>query len=1112
MTGNSSDNGSSDTPDGPTPGTPTPDNFRPLEIDWEFLALEELVELDWPKAEGNELAPGSGHRRSWDDLILYSDLREAIERLNPDLPPEAVREALATAATPTSQDAYEENRTAHGYLTDGVHSVTYTDALGAEHTPTVRIVDLEHADANTYRAVRQVTVINGERNRRFDLVLYVNGLPLAVIELKRAGDPNATLAAAHTQIRHYVEEFPTAFRYNAVVLLSDGITAKYGTPFTPYEHFAPWNTDEFGARVDTVDAAAVHADADADVPTGQDLALHGLFTQPRFLSLVRSFINFVPAKRMKRIAKPHQYFAVTRAADAVRRAAATDGKAGVVWHTQGSGKSEEMVLTTNLVMRDPALHNPTVVVVTDRTDLDDQLFDTFKESEVLPEQPHQFLNRAALREELAAKRTGGILFTTLQKFGRTKREKESGTDHPLLSERRNIVVVVDEAHRSHYDHLDGYARHLRDALPHATLLAFTGTPISEADRNTREVFGDYIDTYDLKRAADDGATVKVYHESRVVQLVLDRDVDPTAIDTEADRITDGLDDTERTRVEQAVATMNAMYGAPARIRDLTQDLVEHWEARRAAMLPFVADADDAPGGAPGKAMLVCATREICVRVYDALRELRPDWHTDDHTTGAMKIVYSSDSRKDSDELRAHALRDSQRKAVINRAKDPEDELQLLIVNNMLLTGFDAPPIHTMYLDRPLRGAGLMQALARVNRRFHKKEEGLLVGYAPLTENLQKAIAEYSADDQADRTLGQDIDRALDELRNEYDILDQMLLGWNWRERLSRPDAKAFVKAAYTTAEYLRSPATPGNNPDQLDDPNQTLSRRFREHGYRLERFFALAGSSADISSRFTDQPYWKRDIQFLVEVRTYMAKLDAMDREAQGLPVARDVALYLSQLTSAVVETGGVTDLFSEAGLDKADLTHLNDALVGRLQNSETPHLAAEALRRLVEQKMREQTRHNIVRQTAFSERLQDLMTRYMRQQLTSAEIIAQLVELAKTVAEDARRGEKFTPPLGDDELAFYDAVADLGSARDLMGDEILSGIARDLVVQVRKNLKKDWIAREPVRARLRATIRRLLARHGYPPEQSKEAIDLVIRQMEHFADKWSQDGSAADA
>jgi type I restriction enzyme, R subunit len=1093
----------------PTGATSSGDEsgFRIYELDWEDLALEELADLAWPPGVGTEFAPGSGHRRAWDDLILYSDLHDAVERLNPQLPPDAVREAVAIASTPTSQDSYEENRTAHAFLTSGVRSVTYTDALGAEHTPTIRIIDLDDPDANNYRAVRQVTVIRGETNRRFDLVLYVNGLPLAVIELKRAGDPDATLATAHTQIQHYASEFPTAFRYNTIVLLSDGITAKYGTPFTPYEHFAPWNVDEFGARQEALDS--LNIDKEGRISTGQDLALHGLFNQARFLSLVKSFINFVPSKRTKRIAKPHQYFAVTRAADAARRAAASDGKAGVVWHTQGSGKSEEMVLTTNLVMRDLALHNPTVVVITDRTDLDDQLVETFEESTILPEQPKQISTRAELREELAAKRTGGILFTTLQKFGRTRGEKESGTDHPLLSERRNIIVVVDEAHRSHYDHLDGYARHLRDALPHATLLAFTGTPITFADRNTREVFGDYIDVYDLKRAADDGATVKVYHESRIVELILESGIDPAVIDAEADRITDGLDDTERSRVEQAVATMNAMYGAPARIRDLTRDLVDHWETRREVMLPFVADEDDAPGGAPGKAMIVCATRETCVRVYDALRELRPDWHDQDPLKGAMKIVFSTDSRKDPEHFKPHTLRDSMRKKVINRAKDTEDELQLLIVNNMLLTGFDAPPIHTMYLDRPMQGAGLMQALARVNRRHRRKADGLLVGYAPLTENLQRAILEYSEADQGDRTLGQDIDRALDELRNEYDILDGMLHGWNWRERLAAPRPRARLEAAYTTANHLRDPATPGNNPDELDEPGQTLSRRFREHGYRLERFFALAGSSAGIGSRFADQPHWKRDIQFLVEVRTYMAKLDSMDREAQGLPVARDVARYLEHLTSAVVETGGITDLFSEAGLEKADLTHLNDALVHRLSNSETPHLAAEALRRLVERKMREQTRHNVVRQTAFSERLQDLMTRYMRQQLSSAEIIAGLVEMSKEIAEEARRGRQFNPPLDHNELAFYDAVADLGSARELMGDQVLSGIARDLVVQVRKNLKPDWLSREPVRARLRATIKRLLARHGYPPEQSEDAIKLVLRQMEHFADEWSTGSSA---
>ncbi|WP_329313773.1 type I restriction endonuclease subunit R [Streptomyces sp. NBC_01278] len=1074
-------------------------NHRPLEADWESLALDELAELAWEPGPGNGFAVGSGHRKSWDDLILYSDLREAVERLNPDLPPDAVRDAVGIAATPSSQDTYEENRTAHGYLTAGIRSVTYTDAFGAEHNPTVRLVDLDDLDGNAYRVLNQVTVIDGEKRRRFDVVLYVNGLPLAVLELKRAGDEDATLQDAHSQVSRYVQEFPTAFRFNAVVLVSDGITAKYGTPFTPYEHFAPWNTDELGERVEPYSAEGIW-------DSGQSLALHGLFTQDRFLALIKSFVNFVPSKRMKRIAKPHQYHAVTRAAEAVRVAAASDGKAGVVWHTQGSGKSEEMVLTTTMVVKDPALLNPTVVVITDRTDLDDQLYSTFLESEILPETPKQVLTRAELREELAAKRVGGILFTTLQKFGRTKEEKESGADHPLLSDRRNIVVVVDEAHRSHYDNLDGYARHLRDALPHATLLAFTGTPISEADRNTRDVFGDYIDVYDLKRAADDGATVKVFHESRVIQLVMDRDVDPTEIDEKADHITEGLDDVERRRVEQAVATMNAMYGAPARIRDLASDLVQHWEMRRTAMQPFVGVSE--AGGATGKAMIVCATREICVRVYDALRELRPEWHSDEFEKGAMKIVFSSNTRKDDPPLLAHALSDSRRKAVINRAKDPEDELQLLIVNNMLLTGFDAPPVHTMYLDRPLKGAGLMQALARVNRRFRGKEDGLLVGYAPLTENLQRAIAEYTDADQKDRTLGQDLDRALDELRNQYDILNDLLRGLDWRARLDMPSKTAFIDAALRAANYLLDPATAGNNPETLDDPRQTLGRRYREEAHRLERFYALCGSSTDIGERFPDHPAWRRDIQFFVEVRAYMAKIDAMNRQARGLPIARDVELYLAQLTSSVVETGGVTDLLAEAGLETADLTHLNDALVAKLQSSETPHLAAEALRRLIERKMREVTRHNIVRRTTFSERLQDLMVRYMRQQCTSAELIAKLVEMAKEVMEDARRGEKFEPPLDWRELAFYDAVADHGTARSVMGDEVLAGIARELVAEVRSKLKPDWIAREPVRARLRSAIKRLLARRNYPPDGTPEAIDLVLKQMEHFANEWSTNGT----
>ncbi|MFF2011452.1 type I restriction endonuclease subunit R [Streptomyces sp. NPDC058195] len=1071
------------------------DRHRPHESDWERLALDELAGLGWSPAPGNTFAPGSGHRRSWDDPVLYPDLHEAVERLNPGLPPAAVRDAVDAAVTPGSQDAYEENRTAHGHLTTGLRSLAYTDGSGAEQHPTVRLVDLGDPDANVYRALSQVTVVDGEKHRRFDLVLYVNGLPLAVLELKRAGDEDATLRDAHSQISRYVEEFPAAFRYNAVVLVSDGITATYGTPFTPYEHFAPWNTDEQGVPVGPFAARGLR-------DSGQNLALHGLFTPGRFLTLVASFINFVPPKRTKRIAKPHQYHAVVRAAAAVREAAAGDGRAGVVWHTQGSGKSEEMVLTTTLVMRDPALLNPTVLVVTDRTDLDDQLYATFLESEILPEAPRQVMTRSELRETLAVKRVGGILFTTLQKFGRTQEEKESGTDHPLLSDRRNIVVVVDEAHRSHYDSLDGYARHLRDALPHATLLAFTGTPIAEEDRDTREVFGDYIDVYDLKRAADDGATVKVFHESRVIQLTLDRDIDPTAIDEEADRITEGLDATERALAERAAATMNNLYGAPARIRDLAADLVQHWETRRTAMRPFVGVSE--AGGAPGKAMIVCATREICVSVYDALRALRPEWHDDAFDQGAMKIVFSTDTRKDSERVLAHALNGTRRKAVVNRAKDPDDELQLLIVNNMLLTGFDAPPVHTMYLDRPLRGAGLMQALARVNRRFRGKEDGLLVGYAPLTESLRQAIAAYTDADRQDRTLGQDLDRAQDELRNEYDILDGILRGFDWRAALDRPSATAFIDAAIRAANHLLDPATPGNAPGTLDDPHHTLGRRFREHAHRLERFHALCAGSADLSTRFADRANWRRDIQFLVEVRAYVTKIDALNREARGLPVARDIELYLARLTSSVVETSGVTDLLAEAGLSAADLTHLDDALIAKLRAGRTPHLAAEALRRLVERKMREVTRNNIVRRTAFSDRLQDLMDRYARQQCTSAELITRLVEMAREVMADTRRGASFDPPLDWRELAFYDAVADHGTARAVMGDEVLAALARELVAEVRDRLKPDWVAREPVRARLRSTIKRLLARRNYPPDESPEAITLVLKQMEHFAHDWS--------
>src|SRR6266851_8932741 len=596
------------------------------ESHWEAFAMDTLGELAWHTAEGKAIAPGSGERESWDELIIPHRVRDAIDRINPQLPPSAVDEALNIVLTAKSRDARGENRQVHEYLTKGIRSVVYTDAYGAEQNPTIHLLDPRDPYANDFLAANQVVVIDGDHKRRFDIVLYVNGLPLGVIELKKAGDENAGLEGAHAQVMTYVEELPLAFRCNVACVVSDGIRAKYGTAFTPFEHFAPWNVDDDGKPVPQPGAT------EADLAI--NLLLYGLFEQRRFIEVLGGYVAFAQSDGglVKRIAKPHQYFAVSKAVRKTLEAVRSNGHAGVVWHTQGSGKSMEMELYANQVLRHRSLGNPTIVVLTDRTDLDDQLYGTFEASELLPEAPLQVMTRDQLRDELAGRRNGGILFTTLQKFGRTKEERESGRPHPLLSDRRNIIVIVDEAHRSHYDDLNGYARHLRDALPHATMIAFTGTPVSEADRNTQAVFGDYIDVYDLTRAVDDEATVPVYYESRLIPVNLPEDVDPELIDERADEATAGLDDSERERIQQAVAAMNALYGAPDRVRVLAADLVEHWEARSDQIRKFI--------GGPGKGIIVCATRQICADLYEQIIGLKPDWHHDGLDKGRIKVVYT----------------------------------------------------------------------------------------------------------------------------------------------------------------------------------------------------------------------------------------------------------------------------------------------------------------------------------------------------------------------------------------------------------------------------------------------------------------------------------------
>ena len=1049
------------------------------EADWELLAVETLGELDWPSIPGESIAPGSGERTAWDDLVLPARLLDALRRLNPGVPGQYLQQALAAIVAPTSQDAITENRRMHVCMVDGFRGIDYVEDDGHENTPTIRLVSTD-PEQNDWLVSRQVTIVRGEFRRRFDVVLYCNGLPVSIVELKRAGSAHADLAAAHAQLQTYLREFPLAFRFCVFTVISDGITARYGTPFTPFNHFSPWNVDDDGRPVTPGNGSEL------DSPL--EIALYGLYNQERFLQLTRSFTAFDESAEglAKRIAKPHQYFAVTKAVASTVRAVDSTGKAGVVWHTQGSGKSMEMELYANLAIRHPKLRNPTVVVITDRNELDGQLYEAFDHSLLLPDEPKQVRRRSELRTELSGRTTGGIYFTTLQKFGLSQSEREGGEDHPLLSARRNIIVVVDEAHRSHYDDLDGYARHLRDALPNATLIAFTGTPVSFADRDTRGVFGDYIDVYDLTRAVADGATVPVYFEPRLIRVALSEQVTDTMLDAAADEATVGLDDAERAPLEQTVAVVNAVYGAPERVQALAEDLVAHWENRSGRMRTFIE--------APGKAMIVCATRDICARLYTAITRLRPDWHSPELEKGRIKVVYSG-TASDAPPIADHLRRDSQNATIKKRLRDPADELEIVLVKDMMLTGYDSPPLHTLYLDRPLKGALLMQTLARVNRTYLGKPDGLLVGYAPLADNLQRALSEYTTNDQQERPVGRSIDEAVTATLDLLDALGAMLAGHDWRALARAGGAKAYFQAGYSTVNYLRSPTTLGN---QVDDGERTLADRYRELSGQLARAWALCSGSATLAER---QP----EARFYEEVRIWMAKYDAEERQARGEPVPADTRRLLAELIARSTASGEVLDIYTAAGMPRPSLADLSPAFVDRAQHATNPHLAIEALRALIAEESAKATRHNSVRARAFSDRINELLTKYTNQQLTSAEVIAELVELAKEGAAEGNRGASFVPPLDADELAFFDAVSQNRSAVEVQGDGVLAQIARELVAVMQRDVRTDWTVRDDVRAKLRSSIKRLLVKYDYPPDKQPGAIKLVLEQMESMAPRYSE-------
>jgi len=1030
----------------------------------ETAALEWFAQLGYQTAFGPNLAPGEldAERDSFEQIYLYGRLREAVRRINPGVGAELIDEAIKRLGRAESQSEVDENARVHKLLTEGV-PVEYRDADGSVRTMQIWLIDFNEPTNNDWLAVNQYTIIEDGKNRRPDVLVFINGLPLGLLELKNLADEHATLKGAWNQVQTYRGDIPSVFTVNTVTVISDGTSAAMSSFTGGFEHYAPWKTIE-GREVIT------------NLPA-LEVLIKGVFEPARLLDILRNFVVFSDEtatdkksgqkvrQLIKRVAKYHQYWAVNAAVESTVQAASPDGdrRGGVVWHTQGSGKSFEMVFYAAKIMRDPRMSNPTLVFITDRNDLDDQLFgEVFAPAWILPEKPQQADTRADLRD-LLRRASGGIIFTTLQKF----RSGEDGDRNPVLTERRNVVVVADEAHRSQYgfgEKLDsegqlkaGLAKHMRDALPGATYLGFTGTPIESNDKSTRAVFGDYIDIYDLTRAVEDGATVRIFYESRLAKVELSA-TDYAALDAMADEITSEVEESEAAKAKSRWSRLEAIVGAEERLDLIARDIVQHWEKRREALF--------------GKGMIVTMSRRIAVRLYEKIVELRPDWHNPDPAEGKIKVVMTG-SAADPPEFQPHIYSKDVRKDLKLRAKNPDDPLELVIVRDMWLTGFDAPSMHTMYVDKTMQGAGLMQAIARVNRTFRDKPGGLVVDYIGVFAHLQAALAEYSPSDRDQ--AGVPIEELVDAMLEKHDIVGGLLHGCDYD---SSPDLPAHERLAQhaKVLDFV------------MADPDRT--ERFNDQVLALAKVFALCGARDEAEAI-------RNDVRLFIDVRSAILKIQNPD-SGRGGSGAVEIDTAIGQLVNEAVTADEVVDIYKLAGVETPELSILSDEFLDSLAGKEKPNLQMGLLRRLINDEIKTVQRTNIVQARKFSEQLEEAINKYTNRSLTTAEIIAELVKLAKEMRDDQKRHEALG--LRADEIAFYDAIAQNDAAVLEMGDETLKKIAHELVTAVRSSATIDWNLKDSVKAAMRSKIRRLLAKYDYPPDHEEKAIELVLQQAELFA------------
>ena len=1048
----------------------------------EETALTWFEGLGYSITSGPAISPGEigAEREDYDKVVLIERLRNALESINANIPPDAIDEAVRKIIRTEYPSLIENNRRFHRMLTDGV-DVSYRDNGRVVHDK-AWLLDLNDPANNDWLVVNQFTVVENRVNRRPDMVVFVNGLPLAVIELKNPADEKATIRQAYNQFQTYKEDIPALFSFNELLIISDGLEARMATLTSGWDRFMPWRTIE-GKEIASKGSVEL------------EVLLKGVFEKRRFLDLIMNFMVFEDdgAVIMKKAAAYHQFHAVNRAVDCALSACGIEAqpnqlyarfpamdeqnpfevkepsvsygqdkdhfggrRIGVIWHTQGSGKSLSMAFFAGKVIRHPAMENPTLVVITDRNDLDDQLFGTFSGcKDLLRQTPVQAESRPHLRELLQVP-AGGVVFTTIQKF----MPDNKGEQYPELSSRKNIVVIADEAHRSQYDFIDGFARHLHDALPNASFIGFTATPIESTDRSTPAVFGDYIDKYDILQAVEDKATVRIYYEGRLAKIEL-REEERPKIDPEFEEITEGEEETEKQRLRTKWAALESMVGTEKRIGLVAEDLVNHFENRLAVM--------------EGKTMIVCMSRRICVDMYNAIIKLRPDWHDDDDNKGIIKIVMSG-AASDKVGWQPHIRNKARRETLAKRFKDSEAPFKLVIVRDMWLTGFDCPSLHTMYVDKPMRGHGLMQAIARVNRVFKDKPGGLVVDYLGLADQLKRALADYTeAGGRGKATIDQE--EAVAVMMEKYDIVISMYYGFDYTPFLYVQPSKRMTGIASAMEHILT-----------LEDGK----KRYLEAVTALSKAFALAVPREE-AIKIRDE------VGFFQEVRSGLAK--ATVEGAGKAPDELDTAIR--QLISRAVATDEVVDIFAAAGLKKPDISILSDDFLQEVRQLPHKNLAVELLRKLLNDEIKVKSKKNVVQARSFAEMLEESIRKYQNRMIEAAQVIEELIELARGMRDARKRGEKLG--LNEDEIAFYDALEVNESAVRVLGDETLKTIAQELVAAVRRSVTIDWTVRENARAQIRVMVKRILRKYGYPPDKQEKATQTVLEQAEVLCQDWME-------